>query len=307
MHFSPAWLLLLVVPTFQASGNSGIKMTIRFGQPGYSNQHTVYIAGDRKRMEFRSSAGERKPDGSFETIYGPSLVAITRCDLGRRFELNLDASEYTSAPYPPKPLTKEQIEARGLQVPAPDRSEKATLRLEVSTIDTGERKEMFGRMARHVITTRKQIPLEGSQAEPQETVTDAWYIDLDQRLSCDYHWPEGEKAHGYTLGVNGKLPREKVEFSATGEPETGFALHSVTTSKIAYAMSDGTRKQKDSRIELLVTELEEGPLDPALFEIPPGFKHVAHIERNPMPSAAASRMEDLWQRFKACVTSLLNL
>ena len=304
MHSFPAWFLLLAVPMLQASGNNGIKMTIRIGHAGNWGQHTVYIAGDRKRMEFRNSEGGKKAVGSLQLRCGPRLVAITRCDLGQMFELNLDTSEYTSAPYPPQPLTKEQIEARGLQAP-PLTSEKPTLRLEVSTTDTGERKEMFGRMARHVVTTRKQIPLEGSVTELQESVTDAWYIDLNQRLSCDRNWPAGKTAYSYaTLAVNGKHPREKVEFIATGEPETGLALHSVMTSKLTYALPDGARKQTDSITELMVTQLEEGPLDPSLFEIPPGFWHVDHIQRNP---GATSRIEDLWRRIKAGVASLFNL
>ena len=303
MHSLPAWLLLLAVPMLQASGNNGIKMTIRIGQAGNWGEHTVYIAGDRKRMEFRNSEGGKKADGSLQLRYGPRLVAITRCDLGQMFELNLDASEYTSAPYPPRPLTKEQIEARGLQFPLLT-SDKPTLRIEVSTTDTGERKEIFGHTARHVVTTRKQIPLEGSMADPQEDVTDAWYIDLNQHLSCDRNWPAGKTAHSYTLAVHGKYAGEKVELIATGEGETGFALHSVMTSKITHAMPDGTRKQTDSRIESVVSRLEEGPLEPELFEIPPGFRHVDRIERNP---GSTSRMEDLWQRFKAGVASLFNL
>jgi len=300
MHFLPAWLLLLV-PMHQASGSSGIKMTIRFSHAENSSEQTIYISGDRKRMEFRNSEGQKKADGSLQLSYGPRLVAITRCDVGQTFELNLDASEYTSAPYPPRPLTKEEIEVRGLSIPA--MSDKPTLRLEVTTTDTGERKEMFGHIARHIITTRKQIPLEGSMTEPQESVTDAWYVDLNQRLSCDRNWPAGKTAHAYTtLAVNGRHPREKVEFIATGEPETGFALHSVMTSKITYPLPDGTRKQTDSSNELLVTQLEEGPLDPGLFEIPPGFRHVDHIQRNP-----GLTMEDIWQRIKAGVASLFNL
>ena len=302
MHFLPAWLLLLV-PMLQASGSSGIKMTIRFSHAENSSEQTIYISGDRKRMEFRNSEGQKKANGSLQLSYGPRLVAITRCDLGQTFELNLDASEYTSAPYPPKPLTREQIEARGLQIPAT--SDKPTLRLELSTRDTGERKEMFGHIARHLVTTRKQIPLAGSRAEAQESVTDAWYVDLNQRLSCDRNWPAGKSAHAYTTpAVDGRHPREKVEFIATGEPAAGFVVQSVMTSKLTYVLPDGTRKQTDSRNELLVTKLEEGPLGPGLFEIPPGFRHVDHIERNPR---SASRMEDLWQRFKAGVASFFNL
>lgn len=303
MHFPLPWVLLLLAPMFQASRSNGIKMTTQFGLDKNSNRRTVYIASDRKRMEFQNTAGKKKADGSLQLIYGPRIVAIIRCDLGQMFELNLDTSEYTAAPYPSKPLTKEQIEARGLQ--SPEMSAKSTLRIEVNTTDTAERKEMFGHIARHVITTRKQTRLAGSRSEPQEAVTDGWYIDLDQRLSCDYHWPQEKKHHAYTLGVSGKHPQEKVEFVATGESETGFPLQSVTTSKLTYPMPDGTRKETDSRIEMLVTQLEEGSLDPALFEIPPGFKHVQRIERDPMPSAF-SRIDDLWQRVKTSVARFFS-
>jgi hypothetical protein len=281
-------------------------MTINYGQTGNTNQQIIYISGDRKRMEFRNSEGEKKADGSLQLFYGPRLVAITRCDLGQLFELNLDSSEYTSAPYPPEPLSKEQVEARGLQIPATYGSQKPTLRIEVNTTDTGERKEMFGHIARHVITARKQIPLEGSQSDPQESVTDAWYIDLDQRLSCDRKLSKGKGTHSYLRAVNGKHPIEKAEFVSTGEPETGFALISRMSSKITYKLPDGTRKESEMRHEVLVTQLEERPIDPALFEIPQGFKRVEQIQRSPMLSAPSSQAVNFWQRFKASVTKLFS-
>ncbi len=313
MNFSSTWLLLLGVPLLRASENNGIKMTIKHDLARFSSQRTIYLQGDRKRTEFRNSAGQKKADGSLQPIYGPRLVALIRCDLGQYFELNLDTSEYTSGPYPPKALNKEEKERRGLQNRTTQVPEKPTLRIEVTTTDTGERKEIFGHMARHVITTRKQTPLEGSRSEPQESVTDGWYIDsadidLHQRLSCDRKWPEGKK--GYTLAywhaAGGNQPIDKPEFVTIGEPETGFALHSVMTSKNTYTLPDGTRKQSDSKSETRVTQFEEGPLDPALFEIPPSFKHVEHIERNPAASAFASPPKDFWQRFRARVAGLFS-
>jgi len=253
-------------------------------------------------MEFRNYIGEKE---------GPRLVAITRCDLGEMFELNLDAHEYTSAPYPPKPFTKEQMEARGLPTTVKYVSDKPTLRIEVTTTDTGERKEMFGHIARHVLTTRKQIPLEGSHSEPQEAVTDGWYIDakpgdsndidLKQRLSCDRKWPKGAKSHAYLHAAGRNQPIDKAEFISVGEPETGFALDSVTTTKSTYVLPGGTRKQSDAKHEVRVTQLESSPLDPALFDIPAGFKHVERIERNPAMSASSNAIEDFWQRLKASV------
>jgi len=233
--------------------------------------------------------------------------AAARCHyavrLGTSFELNLDAAEYVSAHYPAKSLTQAEIEARGLSKADMSQPREPTLRIETTTVDTGERKEFFGHTARHVIITRKQIPLERSHSEPQETVTDGWYIDLDPQVSCDRKLSKGKRAHGY-LGAGNK-PAEKPEFVDIGESETGFPVQSVMVSKGTYTLPDGATKQTNSKTETLVTQLELGSLDPGLFEIPPGFKQVRQIERNPRVSAFST--QDFWERFKAKVASLLNL
>ena len=104
----------------------------------------------------------------------------------------------------------------------------------------------------------------------------------------------------------GKEPREKSELVNIGEPERGFALVSVMTTKGALTLKDGTKKETDWATERRVTEFVEGPLDPALFEIPPGFKHVDQIERNPPAAAFANQPQDLWQRFRASVARLFS-
>ncbi|MBZ5568768.1 MAG: hypothetical protein LAN64_13070 [Acidobacteriia bacterium] len=304
MHFSLLWLLLAAVPLRQVPENTGTKMTIRHGFGGNSSEQIIYLQGDRKRMEFRNSLGGTKADGSQQWLSGPRLAAITRCDLGQTFELNLDAGEYVSAPYPPKPLTREEVEARGLSKLEMSQSKKPTLRIETTTVDTGERREFFGRTARHVITTRKQTPLEGSHSEAQETVTDGWYIDLDPQISCERRLSVGKRAHSYLIA--GSQPAEKLEFVDIGDPETGFAVQLVTASKDTYTLPDGTKKQTDAKSETLVTQLEQGSLDPGLFEIPSGFKHVQQIERNPRVPASSSQTMDLWERLKTRVASLLN-
>jgi hypothetical protein len=200
-------------------------------------------------------------------------------------------------------------------LPATYISEKPTLRIEVTTTDTGERKELFGHVARHVITTRKQIPLEGSASSPQESVTDGWYIDaksdsnsidLYQRLSCDRKWPQGKRNHAYLYATSGSRPIDRPEFVDNGEPETGFALQSTMTTKNTHTLANGTTKQFDSKFVTQVSELDEGPLDPALFEIPSGFKQVDHIERNPPASAFASPPKDFWQRLRDGITGLFR-
>jgi len=282
MPFSSIWLLALAL--LQASDRPGFTITVQSGVAPNLTQRTTYIQPDRMRMEYRNAFGGRH---AAELKYGPRLARIVRCDLGQSFELNLDTSEYTTAPYLPKPLSQDEIKARGLDAAMTRQSANPTVRVEIKTTDTGERKEIFGRTARHVITTTTRTPLAASHSEPQESVTDGWYIDLNHRLSCDPQPVEG--AHGYIYGYvsagNGRQPMEKPEFVTIGERETGFPMELTMTSKPTTPLRDSTI----SNFETRVTRFEEGPLDPALFEIPPGFKPVDHIERNPPPSALAGK------------------
>ena len=64
----------------------------------------------------------------------------------------------------------------------------------------------------------------------------------------------------------------------------GFPLDLTQTSKSPPNLPDGTI----TRFETRVIQFEEGPLDPALFEIPPSFKPVDRIERNLPPAALGS-------------------
>jgi hypothetical protein len=296
MRISPAWFLLLRIPLLHTSNMSGVKMVVRHMSGGISSDQTFYIENDRRRTEYRNWTGVH---------YGPPLASITRCDLGLTFDLNLDTGEYEAAPYPPKPLSKEQTEALGLKVPRSDASGKPTLRIEITTVDTGERKEFFGQTARHIITTRKQIPLAGSKSDAQQMVTDGWYIDLDTRISCDRHRPEGKRVHAHAFLTTGNTPVEKIEFVDNGEPETGFATEWKITSLEPITLPDGTKKEHTSISEMRVTQLVEGPLDPALFTTPTGFRQVEHIERNPAANLP-SQWSVAWDRFKASVARLFH-
>ncbi len=275
MSLSSLFLLALATSFLQSSDRAGITITVQSDLKGHQTQRTTYLQPDRQRMEYRNSFGTRY---GTEPVRGPRLARIVRCDLGLSFELNLDTQEYTSAPYPPKPLTPDELKARGFDARI-RQSTTPTIRVEIKTSDTGERKEIFGCTARHVITTTTQTPLAGSHSSPQESVSDGWYIDFDPQLSCDPKRAKG--THGViwsSVSVgNGREPMEKPEFVTIGNRETGFAVDLTQTSKSPSNLPDGTV----TRFETRLTQFEEGPLDPALFEIPPGFKHVESIERNP--------------------------
>lgn len=196
--------------------------------------------------------------------------------------LRLETEDFgdTSAPYPLKPPSPEELAAGGIPKPEATEPGKPTLQLETITVDTGERREMFGRTARRTTTTTKQTPLEGSQLLFQETITDGWYIDLNQGLSCDPH-STGAKRAFLTVGVlgSGRAP-EKPAFVDIGPRETGLALKEARISKGSHGLPDGTRAQSRVMIESKVTVFEESPQDPNLFEVPEGFQHVEQLSDN---------------------------
>jgi len=280
--FSLCWVLLLCVLGPQTAENAGTKVVIRntFGE--HSSDNTTYSMADRRRTEFRHAVQRTKEEGSVEREDEVAIVLIVRCDLGQSFSLNMKAEEYGMAEYPPKRLTPEEMASRGMN---PSVAPQPTLRIETTTVDTGEREELFGHVARHVITTTKQIPLEGSHTQAQETVRDGWYIDVDRRISCDPKPLVGSGSHGFvTVGtafVGGKaMMMERPEFVDIGARETGFPLKEVRTTTSETVPATGVRRYSDSINESEVTQFTEGSLDPALFEVPPGFRQVERSQRN---------------------------
>jgi hypothetical protein len=272
MFFSLCLVLLLGLLGPQAPENLGTKIVTRQTVGSSFTEQTLYITADRRRMEFRSD-NDASPGMESEL----SSVFILRSYLGQSFILRPKTEEYSSWPYPPKPVTPEQ--AAQLAVENSDTAEpaKPTLRIETTTVDTGERKEMFGYEARHVITTRKETPLDGSNSQPSQSITDGWYVDIDLSISYDPKPSYGSKRTGIlsssSVAVGGKqMPIDRAEFVEIGTRETGLPVKETRPFQMATKSSDGTRATSTLLAKSEVTVLEKAPLDPALFEVPSGDK-----------------------------------
>ena len=249
-----------------------IKVTTRLSFPGSDQEQTIFLHGDRERAETRAG-------GWWARFMAPQRTEIYRCDLARAFYLDNRAREYSSIEYPPRPLTSDEFKARGLDIPEQlSGPRKPTFRIKTTTVDTGERKQAFGRIARHVITTRREIPLEGSKRAWQESVRDGWYIDFDLHLPCVPRRTRAA-AHAYlSLSTPGRdTSREIPEFVDHGKLETGFAVDERTSSKLLAVLPGGSKRESRNESRQWVTDLRETAVDPALFEVPANFKHVEPV------------------------------
>jgi hypothetical protein len=256
-----------------------------------------YLQADRRRREHRGSTGYRlRPNGRTMFRPGPRTALITRCDLKRTFHLNLDDRQYTAGPLQAFP-TRDELLARaaasGQLVVVPQR--EPTLLVETETVDTGERKEVFGHTARRVVTTRRIIPLAGAKRGADTMVTDGWYIDLDTHISCEPSWRSPRSGHAFLTshrqGEKGDVPT----FKDVGEAERGFVIASKGTSSGAITLPDGSTRQHVSTWEREVTELSTAPIDPTLFEIPSGFRLVERIRQDQVPPLVI-RLKRVYER-----------
>jgi hypothetical protein len=157
---------------------------------GFTEQ-TIYTSGTSQRMEFSGVPGglqafmnqlsHGRHYGSYQ-LARPHMAVITHCDSGIVDEL--DRHEYRQFKMPQYPDEKKFLELVG-------RAQRAVKNeLQANTVDTGERRVIFGQTAKHLITTvsesrdafhnpTEQLPtlLKVQVKEKVVTVVDGWYFD----------------------------------------------------------------------------------------------------------------------------------
>lgn len=270
----PLATMLLVVTTFTSPAPSvnGVKIVTRQVTAGFTDTRTEYLAADRLRNEWQSQMRDRT---------GPPMATIIlRGDHDRVFVLDMQAREYTSY----------ETDMRGTTVgikPRPTIDSGGTLQIWIENTDTGERKEIFGHMARHIITHEKRIAGPKACSKPSETETDGWYID-------GAVLPEWRRDKKDSLGVvvaaevsaastdkcYNKM--DKIEVHRSGV-EIGFPVKVVTTLRSQVTEADGTQHMLSSTWGSEVVELKEGPLELSLFEVPPDFHRVEVLKSWAVP------------------------
>jgi hypothetical protein len=289
-----AMFLLLFFSTLTAPPASvnGIKIVTRQVTGGFTDTRTEYLAPDRLRNEWQSQMRDRT---------GPPMATIIlRGDRDRVFVLDLQAREYTSY----------ETDSHGGTVgihPRPTVDSGGMLQIFIDNVDTGERKEMFGHVARHIITREKRLAGPGACSKPSISETDGWYIDG----SLLPEWRQQKKnnlgivvAAEVSAGSNDKCinKMDKIEVHRTGV-ETGFPVKVITTLQSEVTQADGSQRMLASTWGSEVVELKEGPLALTLFEVPPDFRRVEALRNW---AATPPRQLTGWEWFKERVQELFR-
>ncbi|HEX4604392.1 MAG TPA: hypothetical protein VH724_10385 [Candidatus Angelobacter sp.] len=289
-----AMLLLLYVNTFTAPSPSvdGVKIVTRQITSGFTDTRTEYLAADRLRNEWQS----QMRDGN-----GPPMATIIlRGEHDRVFMLDLAAHEYVTYESGPHGTTL------GIK-PKPIVDSGGTLQISIENIDTGERKEIFGHVARHIITREKRVAGPGACSKPSVSETDGWYIDA----SVMPQWRQQKKnSFGVVLAAEVSAgssdicfnKMDKIEVHRTGA-ETGFPVKITTTLQSEVTQPDGSKRTLSSTWGSEVVELKEGPLELALFDVPSDFRRVQSLKSW---TAQPPRQLTGWEWFKEKVQELFR-
>ncbi|HLW54695.1 MAG TPA: hypothetical protein VKW06_17800 [Candidatus Angelobacter sp.] len=264
----------------------GVKIVSRQVTGGFSDTRTEYLTANRLRNEWQTHAGDR--------IGHPMASIIQRAGTNRVYLLDLQARQYVSY----------ETDSQGVMLGAKSHSVEnsgGTLQIWITSTDTGERQEMFGRMARHIVTTEKRVAGPGACSKNSDSQTDGWYID--DSVMPDWHHPKGGSGGVVIASVfavnagSACMDRvDKIEVHRSGV-EPGFPLKSTTSMTSEVPSPDGTRMVA-SNWGSEVLEFKEGPLDPSLFEVPPGFAKVDALQNwySPAPRRQVSGWD--WLRDK---------
>lgn len=212
------------------------------------------IKGARERTEDRRG-------------YGSDSVNITQCDLKRTIQISDSAKKYVITPMDPDESPAGPPTPTTANAPATPSVRGGVVTYVSTSIDTGERKEMFGFSARHVKTTMTTSSSpDACYPNKQRFETDGWYIDLNVGLDCHL-----DRAPMMSSRMPAGGCRDQVKFRREGKGRVGYPL--VVTTKI-YG--------EDGRVTFSTTkevvELSRAPLEAALFDVPAGYTEAASAE-----------------------------
>ncbi|PYS92289.1 MAG: hypothetical protein DMF62_00965 [Acidobacteria bacterium] len=237
-------IVAAAILTLTGSAFADVKIKTKQTASGQTSENTTYIKGKRQRTEMANGV----------------MISITQCDLGRDLQLAPQTKSYTVSYYadangnPTAPVSQGSL---------PPVTKGGTVNVTTTIKDTGERKQMFGYTARHIIQT---IEMESSPdaCYPQKNKMemDMWVIDAEFGSGCT----QNNTYRSYNGGKAGGC-QDKFVQKTIGTAKSGYPLYQKMTS------FDAAGKESFSMVQEVV-ELSKTTLEAGLFEAPSDYREV---------------------------------
>jgi hypothetical protein len=242
-------------PELPPAAPTDVKIRTTYTSGAQVSENTTYFKGLRQRFEF------------------PGITLINQCDLKRSLQLH-DATKHFKVVSTEAAVADHAPEAPDLAgsaaAAAPAPTKGGVLAETITLTDTGDRKQMFGLEARHIKTVVVRKP--GANACDPRTITietDGWYADLPEHVTClssPAQTPPPPPAAQQAC-------TDRVDTQQVGTAKLGFAL----STDVITTTEEG--KEKDlATMAMEVTDLKVTSLEPALFDVPPGYTEVQNYQ-----------------------------
>ena len=254
-------VLLGALPVF--AGDLKVKQMVttvneNYPEPRSSQfEETIYVQGSRERMEYRVP---ETPDG-----HQPHTAEIYDCRTLNVYQIDFNSDQYAEVKARPF-LSKEQMH-KFLQ----EQEAWSKKRYAMQTTDTGEKRTLFGLVARHFVTSIRSI----TPADRSEATIDGWYAALPEPGCAPEYMRQGEAIEA------------RLDFLARGGSNnvyTGFVPPGLAVAETVITRSrfelKGRQVEIVTVVEKKLTELSQESLDPALFSVPAGFEKVDRLPAN---------------------------
>ena len=155
--------------TMSGIASADTKVKSRQTSGGQTYENTSYIKGKRQRSETNNG----------------QMIMLQQCDLRRNIQIMPQAKVYVVQPYD-QPATSNAANTSSPSYQPGTTKKGGVVTSTVTTRDTGERKQMFGYTARHIITTMvTDSSPDACSPMKSKMEIDGWYIDAAFALDCD--------------------------------------------------------------------------------------------------------------------------
>jgi hypothetical protein len=237
-----------------------VKIKTKQTMSGQSYENTTYIKGKRSRSE----------------TMGGAMINIVQCDLRRGVQINPSARTYMINEF------VQAIQNGGQTQPASNQNgvvrAGGTVSTTISTKDTGERKQMFGYVAKHLIITMETVSSPDACSPTNSKMQmDGWYIDAEFVLDCDYGQSYGANQYGKKGGCQDKYEMKQVGTAV----KRGYPVYEKMT------MFDQSGKETYSMVNEVI-ELSKATLEAGLFDIPSDYRQVTNASQLYTAAAVSS-------------------
>lgn len=232
--------------TMSGIASADTKVKSRQTSGGQTYENTSYIKGKRQRSETNNG----------------QMIMLQQCDLRRNIQIMPQAKVYVVQPYD-QPATSNSANTTSPSYQPGTTKKGGVVTSTVTTRDTGERKQMFGYTARHIVTTMvTDSSPDACSPMKSKMEIDGWYIDAAFALDCDvsaaYKSYRPQTASGC---------QDRYETKQVGLAKKGFPVWEKTT------MFEPSGAESFSSINEVV-EFSQATLDASLFDVPEGYREV---------------------------------